>query len=142
MVETDEPLEDVITRFGGNAKPVVVHDELHIVITLAERENNATLRMTRRVVGKVAQKLTQVGRIAADPASRNLRSIHDQLCGGAQVTCLVQDNVVKVDHGSTTIQDVLVGTGQNKQVVDETLSARSDSASVASVSAMTSTESG
>ena len=77
--------------------------------------------MAGGIVGDVADDASQRARIARDSAGGHRVGIDRQCCRVAQTARFGEHEIVEVDGAGRQAQHVLVGPGQEQQIVDEML---------------------
>ena len=121
VVETHESVEHARAVLGRNARAVVVDGERDEAVALLDRERDRAGSMASGVVGDVAQDAGQRARITRDSAGGHRVGIDRQCRRVAQTARFGEHEIVEVDGAGRQAQHVLVGPGQEQQIVDEML---------------------
>ena len=121
VVAPHEPLEHAVPVFGRHPGAVVLDDELHRARRFGEGHRHPPGRVAAGVVEEVADHPPQRVGVAVDGAGGHARGVDVELGRGLQVPDFVQHDVVEVERLAMQCHGVLVGAGQQQQVVDQSL---------------------
>ena len=121
VVQAHEPLEHPLPVGLGDAGAVVVDQEADHAVALGHRERHLGAGVAGGVVAQVAQDPPQTGGVAVDPAGRHGAGVDPQAGDAPQPPGLVEHQVVEVDRASAEPEGVLVGPGEQQQVLGQAL---------------------
>jgi hypothetical protein len=120
LVEANEALQHPVAFGFGDARPVVVEGQHHVVAAIGQRDVDATRRVPGGVLPEVAEHAPQRVGIAAHPGRTHARGAHPLGGGRAKPTHPLEGQVVKVNRCPRE-RHAFVGPGEHQQVLDKAL---------------------